>query len=126
MSDQKKAPTPSEIADPRYAVQPSQEHSYAIIDTTGHDEPYTIDAMRSLSRYEREELLPTAIQRYEEYNRTVAEDWAYTWNLVELGYCGSCKKPLAEQPGHEGERYPAVGYNNLYRVLCFSCACSQE
>jgi hypothetical protein len=123
----KKAPTPDELTDPRYIVEKAQASTgYAIIDTKGRDEPYLIDAMHSLRSYERQALTPAAIERYEEHNKKVAEQWAYTWNLVELGYCGACKALLAAIKGHENERYPAVGYNKLYRTVCFACACSQE
>ena len=103
-------------------MQKAQPYGYAIIDTTGKDEPYVISAMRSRSSYERQQLTPASIERTEQHDRGVAEDWAYTWNLVERGYCGACKRLLAEIPGdHKG--YTAVGYNRLYRV---PCACSQE
>ncbi len=116
---------PVTIENPRYIAQKAQE-GYNIIDTTGKEQPYLINAMRSLNSYERQRLTPASIQRYEEHNKRVAQEWAYTWNLVTLGYCGACQKPLAEIPGHENERHSAVGYNKLYRVICFNCACSQE
>lgn len=62
------------------------------------------------------------IDRMEDSDRQTALSWCETWNLVESGHCGSCKKLFTE-----GEkRYPAVGFNQLYRTICFACVCSQD
>jgi hypothetical protein len=116
------------IEKPRSIVQKATagDDGYDIVDTTGKDQPYRINAMDTLSDYERNRLSSVSVQRYEAHSRRVAEDWASVWNIVELGHCGACQKLLAEDPGHKNERYSAVGYNHLYRTICFACACSQE
>lgn len=63
-----------------------------------------------------------AITRMEEHDLKTAQGWCDTWNLVESGHCGSCKKQF--EP--DEKRYPAVGYDRLYKTLCFYCACSRE
>lgn len=97
------------ITKPRYTVQQWQT-GFAIVDATGKDDPYIIE------RYNSDGTdISNAAKR-------CAEDWAYTWNIVEQGYCGACQHKFAE-----GEkRYPAVGFHSLDKVICFSCACSQE
>jgi hypothetical protein len=63
-----------------------------------------------------------ALARMEAHALKTAQEWCNTWNSVESGHCGSCQKLFAE-----GEsRYPAGGYNHLYRTICLACACSQE
>jgi hypothetical protein len=115
------------IEKPRYLVQPQPDRiGYAIVDTKGQDQPYVINSLQSLSAYERRQRTPENNQHSAEYNKKVAESWAYTWNLVEMGYCGSCHTLLSTVKGHENEWYAAVGYNHLYRTICFACSCSQE
>src|SRR5436305_1793129 len=86
---------------PRYIVQKAQPYGYAIIDTTGKARPSLINAMGSLDRYERAQLTAESIASYEEHNRKVAEDWAETWNLVEQGHCGQCKRKISDIPGYQ-------------------------
>lgn len=95
---------------PRYHVEPASNGTgFTIVDSTGKDQPYIIDRCNSDG------------VDISDASRQVAEDWCWTWNIVEMGYCGACARPL--QPG---ERYPAVGFHRLDKVVCFSCACSQE
>lgn len=62
------------------------------------------------------------IDHMEAHDLKTAQGWCDTWNLVESGHCGSCKKKF--EP--DEKRYPAVGYDRLYKTLCFYCACSRE
>lgn len=108
------------MSTPRYTVQKAHGHGWNIVDTTGKEPPHTINAMRNLDRYEIARLTSASIGSYEEFNKQVAQEWCETWNLVEQGYCGSCRQLIP------GKAYPAGGFNVLYRRVCFDCACSQE
>lgn len=97
------------VLTPRYTVE-EVTNGYNIVDSTGKDEPYFIDRRNSDG------------VDISEGSKECAEHWAYTWNIVEMGYCGACEHKFTE-----GERrYPAVGFHSLDRTICFGCACSQE
>lgn len=97
------------VEKPRYHVEPASS-GFAIVDSTSKDQPYIIDRCNS-----------DGID-ISDASRQVADDWAWTWNIVEAGYCGACARQFA--PGEQ--RYPAVGFHRLDKIVCFSCACSQE
>lgn len=105
----------------RYTVQKAAGRGYDIIDTTGQDKPYHIDAAGSFDGDELARLTPADLESYEAQSQRVAEHWRTIWNRVEAGFCGSCGKPTPP-----GEGYASVGWNSLYKRVCFSCACSQE
>jgi hypothetical protein len=117
------------IENPRYVVQAGHGLSYAIIDTTGKDAPYVIGESNNDRRHVKNEA---SRKRTQEFNRKVAEDWAYTWNLAENGYCGLCKRKISEipgyQPGTNGEppQHEFTFGHRMYRRLCFYCSCSQD
>ena len=101
--------TKQTITNPRYTVVEAA-NGFNIVDSTGEDKPYFIDRHNSDG------------VDISEGSKQCAENWAYVWNIVEMGYCGACEKRF-----NEGERrYPAVGLHSLDRVICFACACSQE
>lgn len=107
-----------DVSKPRYIVAEASDGSgYGIVDTKGNDQPYMIDLPRVDEPRTAEELAQSL-----EFTRKAAEHWAYTWNIVELGYCGACEHKFAEGE----QRYPAVGFHHLDKTICFSCACSQE
>lgn len=74
----------------------------------------------------------TALRLRQEHARQIAEDWAYTWNLVELGHCGNCQRRIADIPGYQpgpAGVLPAHTHtfgHQMYRKLCFDCSCSLE
>jgi hypothetical protein len=74
----------------------------------------------------------TALKLRQEHAQKVAEEWAYTWNLVELGYCGNCHRRIANIPGYRpgpGGEPPIHTHtfgHQMYRKLCFDCSCSLE
>ncbi len=123
----------------RFTVQTGEyPGTYEVIDTQGKDKPeqfaislylddeeYASECFYARMNYSKipERLLGEEYaQRYSEHNRKTAERWAQIWNIVEQGHCGACRKKL--DPSEQS--YPAVGFNRLYRRVCFACACSQE
>jgi hypothetical protein len=74
----------------------------------------------------------TALKQRQEHAREVADGWAYTWNLVDLGHCGNCHRKIADipgyQPGPAGEppMHTHTFGHQMYRKLCFDCSCSLE
>jgi hypothetical protein len=136
-------------AQERYIVVKAYPYGYSIIDTTGQEKPYTICHFVSTEEAKQDPdylldpmfdvhfklvddkfvyeldpryMTPAEIERSEASDKEVAEHWCEKWNLVEAGHCGACRKKFAE-----GEkRYPAVGFHELDRTICFHCACSQE
>lgn len=134
----------------RYRVEKASPYGWQIVDTTGQDEPYIIQHFVNTEEFKQQEpdylldpmfgvhfkligdqfvheldpryMSAEDIARSEEHDHKTAQGWCDTWNLVENGHCGACRKTFAE-----GEkRYPAVGFHKLDRTICFACACSQE
>lgn len=103
--------TQIEVTNPRYSVREVRA-GFEIVDSTGQDEPYLIERLNSDG------------VDISDFNKSVAEGWCYTWNLVEMGYCGACGKLRVEVS--DGGTYPAVGWHHLDKLICFYCACSQE
>lgn len=99
------------IPHPRYSVQ-EVPAGFEIVDSTGQDKPYLIERCN------------TDGVDISESRQRVAGDWCYTWNIVEMGYCGACGELRSEVS--DGGTYPAVGWHHLDKLICFYCACSQE
>lgn len=133
----------------RYHVEKANPYGYAIIDSTGKEKPYVIEHFVNTEEAKQEPdylldplfdvnfklvedqfvhvqdpryMSQADIERAEASDKEVAEHWAEKWNLVEAGHCGACRKKF--EP--DEKRYPAVGFHELDRIICFYCACSQE
>ena len=143
-------PEQNTVTTQRYIVEKHAPYGWQITDTTGQDKPYPICHFVDTEEFKREEpdylldpmfgihfklvgdrfvheldpkyMTRAEIERSEASDKEVAEHWCEKWNLVEAGHCGACRKKF--EPGEK--RYPAVGFHELDRTICFYCACSQE
>lgn len=133
----------------RYIVEKASPYGWQITDTTGQEPPYIIQHFVNTEEAKQEPdylldpmfdvnfklvddkfvhvldpkyMSAEAIARSEEHDKKTAEHWCGKWNLVESGHCGACRKKF--EP--DEKRYPAVGFHELDRTICFYCACSQE